>query len=92
MSFKVNKEKLKDDFLKHIRRERIKSFSELDVEYQRADEENDTVKKVAIVQKKNELRDFPDTITTGSFEGWNDLKAMWPTGSIPNVPKQWRKN
>ena len=43
-----------------------------------------------IIQKKNELRDFPATITTGSFEGWNDLKAMWPTGSIPNIPRQWQ--
>ena len=92
MSFKVNKEKLKADFLKHIREERTGEFSKLDVEYQRADEENDTAKKVTIVEKKNELRDFPDTITTGSFEGWNDLKAMWPTGSIQNVPRQWRKN
>ena len=90
MSFKVNKEKLKDDFLKHIRRERTGEFSKLDVEYQRADEENDTSKKNTIVQKKSELRDFPDTITTGSFEGWNDLKAMWPTGSIPNIPPQWQ--
>ena len=22
--------------------------------------------------------------------GWNDLKAMWPTGSIPNIPRQWQ--
>ena len=90
MSFIVNKEKLKDNFLKHIRNERVKEFEKLDIEYQRADEVNDASTKATIIQKKNELRDFPDTITTGSFEGWNDLKAMWPTGSIPNIPRQWQ--
>ena len=89
MSFIVNKEKLKGNFLKHIRIEREKEFAKLDIEYQRADEVNDASKKATIIQKKNELRDFP-TITTGSFEGWNDLKAMWPTGSIPNIPRQWQ--
>ena len=90
MSFIVNKEKLKDNFLKHIRNERVKEFEKLDIEYQRADEVNDASTKATIIQKKNELRDFPATITTGSFEGWNDLKAMWPTGSIPNIPRQWQ--
>ena len=90
MSFKINKNKLKDNFLKHYRINREKQFAKLDIDYQRADEVGDTAEKNIIVQKKNELRDFPDTITTGSFEGWNDLKAMWPTGSIPNIPRQWQ--
>ena len=90
MSFIVNKEKLKANFLKYIRMERAKEFEKLDIEYQRADEVNDASTKATIIQKKNELRDFPDTITTGSFEGWNDLKAMWPTDIIPNVPTRWQ--
>ena len=63
MSFIVNKEKLKDNFLKHIRNERAKEFEKLDIEYQRADEVNDASAKATIIQKKNELRDFPATIT-----------------------------
>ena len=59
MSFIVNKEKLKGNFLKHIRIEREKEFAKLDIEYQRADEVNDASAKATIIQKKNELRDFP---------------------------------
>ena len=57
MSFIVNKEKLKDNFLKHIRNERAKEFEKLDIEYQRADEVNDASAKATIIQKKNKLRD-----------------------------------
>ena len=52
MSFIVNKEKLKDNFLKHIRIEREKEFAKLDIEYQRADEVNDASAKATIIQKK----------------------------------------
>lgn len=90
MSFIVNKEKLKDNFLKHYRLNREKQFAKLDVEYQRADEVGDTAQKNIIAQKKNELRDFPDTIATGSFNNWDELKALWPSGSVGTPSRQWQ--
>ena len=46
MSFKINKNKLKDNFLKHYRINREKQFAKLDVDYQIDKSMQDTVNLV----------------------------------------------
>ena len=82
MGFIINKNKQFNWFMKLYRAYRKIKLESLDVEYYRADEQNNSAEKLEIVEKKNQLRNFPNTITTGSFESWTELKQLWPTGSL----------
>ena len=68
MSWSLNKNKAKDLFLISYRIEREKKFKELDVDFMKAIENNDSGSQENITSLKNTLRDFPSTITTSSFE------------------------
>jgi hypothetical protein len=88
MSWTINKNKALEKFLTQYREERDKKFIELDVEFMKALETNDTSEQSSIASEKNTLRDFPTTITTGSFSTVDELRATWPTGSL-NLPDFW---
>ena len=88
MSWSLNKNKAKDLFLITYRREREKKFIELDVDFMKAIENNDSGSQENITSLKNTLRDFPSTITTSSFETIEELRAQWPTGSL-DLPRNW---
>ena len=82
MGFYFNKEFALWTFEGHFRFRRDRKLKELDVAYQRALENNDEDEKQNVVNQKNFLRNFPDTITTSSFSTEEELHNLWPTGSI----------
>lgn len=55
----IDLNKAKDLHREHVRSRRLAEFRQLDLEYQRADEINDTDTKLKIVAKKNLLRNLP---------------------------------
>ena len=82
MGYYLNKEKALSIFLETFRNERTKKFVELDVEFMKALETNDTSQQSNIASQKNTLRDFPNTITTDSFETMDELYGLWPTSNL----------
>jgi hypothetical protein len=88
MSWSLNKDKSKERFLKIYREERDKKFLELDVQFMKALENNDTSQQSSIASEKNTLRDFPSTITNDSFSTIDELRALWPTSSL-DLPPRW---
>ena len=45
-------------------------------------ETNDTSQQSNIASQKNTLRNFPNTITTDSFETIDELYNLWPTSNL----------
>lgn len=88
MSWSINKDKTKKRFLKTYRVERDKKFLELDVRFMRALETDNTSDKNLVIEEKNILREFPSTITNESFSTVDELRALWPTGSL-DLPDKW---
>jgi translation initiation factor RLI1 len=88
MSWSINKEKSINRFLKTYRTERNKKFSEMDIQFMRALETDDTSIKATIIESKNSLRDFPSTITTDSFSTIEELRNLWPDGLL-DEPSRW---
>jgi len=88
MSWSIDKNKALDKFLKSYRLERNKKFQQLDVEFMKALETDDSSSKTNIISDKNLLRDFPSSITTSSFDTIDELHSLWPTGSL-DVPRRW---
>ena len=88
MSWSINKDKAKEQFLKTYRVERDKKFLELDVRFMRALETDNTSDKNLVIEEKNILREFPSTITNESFSTVDELRALWPTGSL-DLPYKW---
>lgn len=88
MSWSLNKDKAKERFLKIYRQEREKKFFELDVQFMKALETDDTTLKSNTISKKNILRNFPSTITNDSFSTVDELRALWPTDSL-ELPNSW---
>lgn len=88
MSWSIDKNKALEKFLKSYRLERNKKFIELDVEFMKSLENGDISQQSLIASKKNILREFPSTISTSSFETVEELRELWPTGSL-DVPTIW---
>lgn len=82
MGWYFNKEFALWKFEGHFRQRRDVKLKELDIAYQRALENNDESEKQNIVNQKNLLRNFPNTITTASFSTEEELHNLWPTGSL----------
>ena len=82
MGYYLDKNKALSRFLETFREERNKKFTELDVEFMKALETNDTSQQSNIASQKNILRDFPNTITTDSFESMDELHNLWPTSNL----------
>lgn len=62
-----------------LRVARAPRLSALDVAYQRADEQQDAVKKARITAEKQVLRDLPADPAIEAATTTEDLKAFWPT-------------
>jgi hypothetical protein len=75
----INKDKLLKKFLDFYKKERSKKLQELDVEFFKALETDNTSLKSSITNQKNFLRDFPSTITVDDFSNVDELKSLWPT-------------
>ena len=71
------------DKAKSIQRDRIRAaraplLSSLDVAYDKADEQGDTVAKQGIATRKQALRDAPADPAIDASETVDELKAVWP--------------
>ena len=62
-----------------IRRYRDRELARLDLEYMKADEDNDNAQKASIANTKRTLRDIPQTFDLSGFSTPEALKAEWPT-------------
>ena len=87
MSWSINKDKALERFLNTYRIERDKKFIELDIQFMKSLETDDTSTKATIIESKNSLRDFPSTITNDSFSTIDELRALWP--STLDLPRRW---
>jgi len=88
MSWSIDKNKALEKFLKSYRLERDKKFQQLDVDFMKSLETDDLDTKTIIISKKNDLRNFPSSITTDSFETIDELHSLWPT-ELLDVPRSW---
>lgn len=88
MGYYLDKEKAIENFLKTFRNERTKKFVQLDVEFMKSLETNDTSQQSTITSQKNILREFPSTITNDSFSTIDELRNLWPSGSL-DLPNFW---
>jgi len=61
-----------------MRKVRKPLLEALDVEYQRADERDDTNAKTAIAQRKERLRDVTDHPDIADARTPDELKEVWP--------------
>ena len=77
MSIKVNINKAKDIWRDKWRQAREPLLKDLDVEFMRATELNDTSKQAEVTAKKQELRDVTEADLSAS-ETTELLKQMWP--------------
>ena len=78
MSIKVNINKAKDIWRDKWRQAREPLLKDLDVEFMRATELNDTSKQAEVAAKKQALRDITDTDLSGADTA-ADIKQVWPT-------------
>lgn len=73
-----NMVKARDIWRDKIRADRYSKFNELDVEFQRALEINDTVKMAEVVAKKQILRDAPNDPAIEAAPTIQELKEIYP--------------
>lgn len=76
--FVHNMVKAREIWREKIRRDRYKKLLELDVEYQRALESNDSVKMAEIVGQKQTLRDAPNNPLIDTASTITELKEVYP--------------
>ena len=69
-----------------IRLAREEKFKELDVEFQRAIETNDTSTQASVAAKKQALRDAPADSAISSASDTDALKAQWNTSILGDSP------
>ena len=89
MGFGVNMSKAKDIHKDNIRAARKGKLSELDIEYQRAQETGSDTALSAIVEKKQVLRDYTDHAGITTAQNTQDLKADWDTSILGDKPKDY---
>jgi hypothetical protein len=77
MGIQVNMNKAKDIWRDKWRQAREPLLKELDIEFMRATELNDTVEQAAVAAKKQELRDVTEADLSAS-ETPELLKQVWP--------------
>ena len=86
MGFGVDIAKAREIHKTYIREAREPKLAELDIEYQRADETNDTSKKSEIAAKKQALRDAPADSGIAAASDTDTLKAQWKTDILGTSP------
>lgn len=73
-----NMVKARDIWRDKIRMDRYAKLKELDVEYQKASEANDTVKMAEVAAKKQILRDAPNDPAIDAAMNIKDLQEVYP--------------
>jgi len=84
MGFGVDITKAKEIHKANIREARTPKLSELDIEFQKAQETGADVTN--IVAKKQALRDAPAATAIGSATTTDELKAQWDTAVLGTSP------
>jgi len=75
---KIDMKRARDVWREKMRKVRKPLLEALDVEYQRADERDDTNAKTAIAQRKERLRDVTDHPDIADARTPDELKEVWP--------------
>jgi hypothetical protein len=78
MIITIDMNKAREIWRDHIRAARAEEFKLLDMQYTRADEDGDTAQKLAVVERKKQLRDAPDDPAIGTATTVEELKKVWP--------------
>ena len=86
MGFNIDMAKAKELHKDKIRLAREEKFIELDVEFQRAIETNDTSTQASVAAKKQALRDAPADSAISSASDTDALKAQWNTSILGDSP------
>jgi len=89
MSFLFSENKAKQIFLQQFRTFREKKLLDLDIQYMKALESNDTGSQQTIVNNKEELRDFPTVVNDTSVTSKQELQNLWYSSSFDNPPDFW---
>lgn len=89
MSFLFSEDKAKNVFLMQFRKFREKKLLDLDVQYMKALESNDTGSQQTIVNDKEELRNFPTTVNNTSVTSKQELQNLWYSSSFDNPEGFW---
>ena len=86
MGFGVDMAKAREIHKRNIREARYEKFAELDIEFQKAIETDDSSKKSEVAAKKQALRDAPadSGITNATTD--TELKAQWKTDLLGSSP------
>lgn len=75
----VDMSKARQTHLNRVRMSRDKALAALDVEVMRALESDNTVALQVLAQKKQTLRDLPQTLPVATAQTPESLAALWPT-------------
>tara|TARA_A100001388_G_C28713697_1_gene472603 strand:- start:214 stop:480 length:267 start_codon:yes stop_codon:yes gene_type:complete len=86
MGFGVDMAKAKELHRKNIRISRAEKFTELDVQFQRAIETNNTSEQASVAAKKQVLRDAPADSAIDAATTTDELKAQWKTDILGATP------
>tara|TARA_R100000654_G_C2670803_1_gene126064 strand:+ start:984 stop:1253 length:270 start_codon:yes stop_codon:yes gene_type:complete len=86
MGFGIDMAKAREIHKNNIRNARTPKLAELDVQFQRAIETDDSSKKLEIATRKQELRDAPASSDIDLASDINALKAQWNTSLLGNSP------
>jgi len=84
MGFEINMAKAREIHKTNIREARTPKLSELDIEFQKAQETGADTS--SIVSKKQALRDAPAASSIGSASTTDELKAQWDTATLGTNP------
>ena len=86
MGFGVDMAKAREIHKNNIRAARTPKLQELDVEFQKALEADDSTKKAEVVAKKQALRDAPADSGINAASDADALKAQWKTDILGTSP------
>lgn len=84
MGFGINMAKAREIHKTKIREARTPKLSELDIEFQKAQETGADTS--SIVSKKQALRDAPAATSIESASTGDELKAQWDTATLGTSP------
>ena len=79
-SVAVDMPQARDIHMDHIRHQRNKELTKLDVPFMKSLEAGDTDAQATIATQKQTLRDIPATFDLAGASDSNELKALWPDG------------
>lgn len=86
MGFGIDMAKAKELHKNNIRYARAPKLAELDIEYQKAQETNNTSEQASVAAKKQALRDAPADSAIDSATTTDELKAQWKTDILGTTP------